>query len=118
MLKALVVLVAVLSTSISAKTVPFKPGESLPEGVYQVERVIDADTITVMAGSVERSVRFVGINTPELRPPSPTRSKRRNWPSPYLRARGSRSSRGNSSSTTTGARSLTSIWTGATCRCS
>lgn len=100
MSKVLLVLTAVLATSVFARTtVPFKPGQSLPDGTYQVGYVKDGDTFSVlvpvvndspvsggalsggiasggsMSGGampaapemVERSVRVLQIDTPEVR---------------------------------------------------
>lgn len=56
----------------SAQSVPFGPGESLPAGEYQLFRILDGDTLTVFdLGGLERSVRFIGIDTPELQPLQP-----------------------------------------------
>lgn len=38
---------------------------TVPEGLYQVERVIDGDTIVVFDGTKNETVRLIGINTPE-----------------------------------------------------
>lgn len=54
---------------VGAQTQPFPPGESLPYGTYLVERVIDGDTFVVTYEGVQRSVRVIGVNTPELHPP-------------------------------------------------
>ncbi len=69
--RLLTTLAALLLTFGLARTEPFKPGEFLPDGVYVVFRVLDGDTLTIKHEGVERSVRFIGLNTPELEPPQP-----------------------------------------------
>ena len=43
----------------------FAPGESLPDGSYDIVQVIDADTVVALAGDVLRSVRVLGVDSPE-----------------------------------------------------
>lgn len=72
MRKTLLVLsVLVLSLASAQRTVPLEPGESLPPGVYTVARTIDGDTLVVTQGAVARSVRVIGLDTPELEPLQP-----------------------------------------------
>lgn len=47
------------------KVAYFQPGESLPDGQYSVYRIIDGDTLTVLEGDVQRSVRVLGVDSPE-----------------------------------------------------
>ncbi len=42
------------------------PAEALPEGVYQVERVVDGDTLVLVGGY---RVRLIGADTPETKHP-------------------------------------------------
>lgn len=70
-LRALLTAVLTLVALAGAQTRDFLPGESLPEGTYLVERVKDGDTFVVTHEGVRRSVRVIGVNTPELRPPQP-----------------------------------------------
>ena len=85
------VLLSLAGLSVHAQTTPFAPGETLPDGLYTVERVIDIDTLVIlqavpaptpesggaMSGGipavdtlpatvlVERSVRVLGIDGEE-----------------------------------------------------
>lgn len=69
MVKTTLLTLTLMLTLASAQTVPFKPGESLPAGEYEVFRTLDADTISVIASGVERSVRFIGVDAPSLKRP-------------------------------------------------
>lgn len=41
------------------------PSENLPKDSYKVTRVVDGDTLKVLIGDKEETVRVIGINTPE-----------------------------------------------------
>ena len=71
-MKLLTLFVLTLSFFASAqRTVPLAPDESLPPGVYDVVRNIDADTLVISHEGIARSVRVIGIDAPELRPLEP-----------------------------------------------
>ena len=70
-LQALLILALTLVTLAGAQTQSFLPGESLPEGMYRVDRIKDGDTFVVTHKGVQRSVRVIGVDTPELHPPQP-----------------------------------------------
>ncbi|HSW42307.1 MAG TPA: thermonuclease family protein [Patescibacteria group bacterium] len=58
----------------TATPVPVPGAPERPTGPTQdatLVRVVDGDTIRVMVGGVEERVRYIGIDTPELRPTSP-----------------------------------------------
>lgn len=68
MLKVLLpLLLSVSAFTFAQTTVPLLPGERIPDGEYAVNRVKDGDTYVVTHEGVARSVRPLGIDTPEVR---------------------------------------------------
>ena len=55
----------VVAEPVPPKVVYFQSGESLPDGEYSFYRIIDGDTLTVLEGDVQRSVRVLGVDSPE-----------------------------------------------------